>query len=150
MSKFKDVILEALTDNIDIEKLLQIVKPELMKQCQGLTVEDDGSIKIRLENSAYIVTLQPTSIVTQEEEEFEEGEENINGDEQQDQQDQQDQQNQAIDPNILASLDNLTKSNNPTLAASAKRTMTSLNNNINALGTALVNKTQRMLQDVQK
>ena len=141
MSKFKDIILEALTNNIDIDKLLQIVKPELMKQCQGLTVEDDGSIKIRLENSAYIITLQPTSIVTQEEEEFEEGEENINGNEQQD---------QAIDPSILASLDNLSKSNNPTLAASAKKTMTSLNNNINALGTALVNKTQRMLQDVQK
>lgn len=141
MSKFKDTILEALTNNIDIDKLLQIVKPELMKQCQGLTVEDDGNIKIRLENSAYIITLQPTSIVTQEEEEFEEGEENINGDE---------QQEQAIDPGILASLDNLSKSNNPTLAASAKKTMTSLNNNINALGTALVNKTQRMLQDVQK
>lgn len=141
MSKFKDVILEALTNNIDIDKLLQIVKPELIKQCQGLTVEDDGTIKIRLENSAYIITLQPTSIVTQEEEEFEEGEENINGDE---------QQEQAIDPGILASLDNLSKSNNPTLAASAKKTMTSLNNNINALGTALVNKTQRMLQDVQK
>lgn len=141
MSKFKDVILEALTDNIDIEKLLHIVEPELIKQCQGLTVEDDGNIKIRLEDSAYIVTLQPISIVTQEEEEFEEGEENINGEEQQD---------QAIDPNILASLDNLSKSNNPTLAASAKKTMTSLNNNINALGTALVNKTQKMLQDVQK
>lgn len=141
MSKFKDVILEALTNNIDIDKLLQIVKPELIKQCQGLTVEDDGTIKIRLENSAYIITLRPISIVTQEEEEFEEGEENINGEEQQD---------QAIDPNILASLDNLSKSNNPTLAASAKKTMTSLNNNINALGTALVNKTQRMLQDVQK
>ena len=141
MSKFKDVILEALTNNIDIDKLLQIVKPELIKQCQGLTVEDDGNIKIRLEDSAYIITLRPISIVTQEEEEFEEGEENINGEEQQD---------QAIDPNILASLDNLSKSNNPTLAASAKKTMTSLNNNINALGTALVNKTQRMLQDVQK
>lgn len=141
MSKFKDVILEALTNNIDIDKLLQIVKPELIKQCQGLTVEDDGNIKIRLEDSAYIITLRPISIVTQEEEEFEEGEENINGEEQQD---------QAIDPNILASLDNLSKSNNPTLAASAKKTMTSLNNNINALGTALVNKTQKMLQDVQK
>lgn len=141
MSKFKDVILEALTNNIDIDKLLQIVKPELIKQCQGLTVEDDGNIKIRLEDSAYIITLRPISIVTQEEEEFEEGEENINGNEQQD---------QAIDPNILASLDNLSKSSNPTLAASAKKTMTSLNNNINALGTALVNKTQKMLQDVQK
>lgn len=141
MSKFKDVILEALTNNIDIDKLLQIVKPELIKQCQGLTVEDDGNIKIRLEDSAYIITLRPISIVTQEEEEFEEGEENINGNEQQD---------QAIDPNILASLDNLSKSNNPILATSAKKTMTSLNNNINALGTALVNKTQKMLQDVQK
>lgn len=141
MSKFKDVILEALTNNIDIDKLLHIIKPELIKQCQGLTVEDDGNIKIRLEDSAYIITLRPISIVTQEEEEFEEGEENINGEEQQD---------QAIDPNILASLDNLSKSSNPTLAASAKKTMTSLNNNINALGTALVNKTQRMLQDVQK
>ena len=88
-----------------------------------------------------MITLRPISIVTQEEEEFEEGEENINGNEQQD---------QAIDPNILASLDNLSKSSNPTLAASAKKTMTSLNNNINALGTALVNKTQKMLQDVQK
>lgn len=141
MSKFKDIVLEALTNNIDIDKLLQIVEPELIKQCQGLTVEDDGNIKIRLEDSAYIITLQPISIVTQEEEEFEEGEENINGEEQQD---------QAIDPNILASLDNLSKSNNPTLAASAKKTMTSLNNNINALGTALVNKTQKMLQDAQK
>lgn len=141
MSKFKDVILEALTNNIDIDKLLHIVKPELIKQCQGLTVEDDGNIKIRLEDSAYIITLRPISIVTQEEEEFEEGEENINGEEQQD---------QAIDPNILASLDNLSKSSNPTLAASAKKTMTSLNNNINALGTALVNKTQKMLQDIQK
>lgn len=141
MSKFKDVILEALTNNIDIDKLLHIIKPELIKQCQGLTIEDDGNIKIRLEDSAYIITLRPISIVTQEEEEFEEGEENINGNEQQD---------QAIDPNILASLDNLSKSSNPTLAASAKKTMTSLNNNINALGTALVNKTQRMLQDVQK
>lgn len=141
MSKFKDVILEALTNNIDINKLLQIVKPELIKQCQGLTVEDDGNIKIRLEDSAYIITLRPISIVTQEEEEFEEGEENMNGEEQQD---------QAIDPNILASLDNLSKSSNPTLAASAKKTMTSLNNNINALGTALVNKTQKMLQDAQK
>lgn len=141
MSKFKDVILEALTNNIDIDKLLHIVKPELIKQCQGLTIEDDGNIKIRLEDSAYIITLRPVSIVTQEEEEFEEGEENINGEEQQD---------QAIDPNILASLDNLSKSNNPTLAASAKKTMTSLNNNINALGTALVNKTQKMLQDAQK
>lgn len=141
MSKFKDVILEALTNNIDIDKLLQIVKPELIKQCQGLTVEDDGNIKIRLEDSAYIITLRPISIITQEEEEFEEGEENINGEEQQD---------QAIDPSILASLDNLSKSNNPTLAASAKKTMTSLNNNINALGTALVNKTQKMLQDIQK
>lgn len=141
MSKFKDVILEALTNNIDIDKLLHIIKPELIKQCQGLTIEDDGNIKIRLEDSAYIITLQPISIVTQEEEEFEEGEENINGEEQQD---------QAIDPNILASLDNLSKSSNPTLAASAKKTMTSLNNNINALGTALVNKTQKMLQDAQK
>nr|DAT07206.1 MAG TPA: hypothetical protein [Caudoviricetes sp.] len=141
MSKFKDVILEALTNNIDIDRLLQIVKPELIKQCQGLTIEDDGNIKIRLEDSAYIITLRPISIVTQEEEEFEEGEENINGEEQQD---------QAIDPNILASLDNLSKSSNPTLAASAKKTMTSLNNNINALGTALVNKTQKMLQDAQK
>lgn len=141
MSRFKDVILEALTNNIDIDRLLQIVKPELIKQCQGLTIEDDGNIKIRLENSAYIITLRPISIVTQEEEEFEEGEENINGEEQQD---------QAIDPNILASLDNLSKSSNPTLAASAKKTMTSLNNNINALGTALVNKTQKMLQDAQK
>lgn len=141
MSKFKDVILEALTNNIDINKLLQIVKPELIKQCQGLTVEDDGNIKIRLEDSAYIITLRPISIVTQEEEEFEEGEENMNSEEQQD---------QAIDPNILASLDNLSKSSNPTLAASAKKTMTSLNNNINALGTALVNKTQKMLQDAQK
>lgn len=141
MSKFKDVILEALTNNIDIDRLLHIVKPELIKQCQGLTIEDDGNIKIRLEDSAYIITLQPISIVTQEEEDFEEGEENINGEEQQD---------QAIDPNILASLDNLSKSNNPTLAASAKKTMTSLNNNINALGTALVNKTQKMLQDAQK
>lgn len=141
MSKFKDVILEALTNNIDIDRLLHIVKPELIKQCQGLTIEDDGNIKIRLEDSAYIITLRPISIVTQEEEEFEEGEENINGEEQQD---------QAIDPNILASLDNLSKSSNPTLAASAKKTMTSLNNNINALGTALVNKTQKMLQDAQK
>lgn len=141
MSKFKDVILEALTNNIDIDRLLQIVKPELIKQCQGLTIEDDGNIKIRLEDSAYIITLRPISIVTQEEEEFEEGEENINGEEQQD---------QAIDPNILASLDNLSKSSNPTLAASAKKTMASLNNNINALGTALVNKTQKMLQDAQK
>lgn len=141
MSKFKDVILEALTNNIDIDKLLHIIKPELIKQCQGVTVEDDGNIKIRLEDSAYIITLRPISIVTQEEEEFEEGEENINGEEQQD---------QAIDPNILASLDNLSKSSNPTLAASAKKTMTSLNNNINALGTALVNKTQKMLQDTQK
>lgn len=141
MSRFKDVILEALTNNIDIDRLLQIVKPELIKQCQGLTIEDDGNIKIRLEDSAYIITLRPISIVTQEEEEFEEGEENINGEEQQD---------QAIDPNILASLDNLSKSSNPTLAASAKKTMTSLNNNINALGTALVNKTQKMLQDAQK
>lgn len=141
MSKFKDVILEALTNNIDIDRLLQIVKPELIKQCQGLTIEDDGNIKIRLEDSAYIITLRPISIVTREEEEFEEGEENINGEEQQD---------QAIDPNILASLDNLSKSSNPTLAASAKKTMTSLNNNINALGTALVNKTQKMLQDAQK
>lgn len=141
MSKFKDVILEALTNNIDIDKLLHIIKPELIKQCQGLTIEDDGNIKIRLEDSAYIITLRPISIVTQEEEEFEEGEENINGEEQQD---------QAIDPNILASLDNLSKSSNPTLAASAKKTMTSLNNNINALGTALVNKTQKMLQDAQK
>ena len=141
MSKFKDVILEALTNNIDIDRLLHIVKPELIKQCQGLTIEDDGNIKIRLEDSAYIITLRPISIVTQEEEEFEEGEENINGEE---------QQNQAIDPNILASLDNLSKSNNPTLAASAKKTMTSLNTNINALGTALVNKTQKMLQDAQK
>lgn len=141
MSKFKDVILEALTNNIDIDRLLQIVKPELIKQCQGLTIEDDGNIKIRLEDSAYIITLRPISIVTQEEEEFEEGEENINGEE---------QQNQAIDTNILASLDNLSKSSNPTLAASAKKTMTSLNNNINALGTALVNKTQKMLQDAQK
>lgn len=141
MSKFKDVILEALTNNIDIDRLLQIVKPELIKQCQGLTIEDDGNIKIRLEDSAYIITLRPISIITQEEEEFEEGEENINGEEQQD---------QAIDPNILASLDNLSKSSNPTLAASAKKTMTSLNNNINALGTALVNKTQKMLQDAQK
>lgn len=141
MSRFKDVILEALTNNIDIDRLLHIVKPELIKQCQGLTIEDDGNIKIRLEDSAYIITLRPISIVTQEEEEFEEGEENINGDEQQD---------QAIDPNILASLDNLSKSSNPTLAASAKKTMTSLNNNINALGTALVNKTQKMLQDAQK
>lgn len=141
MSKFKDIILEALTNNIDIDRLLQIVKPELIKQCQGLTIEDDGNIKIRLEDSAYIITLRPISIVTQEEEEFEEGEENINGEEQQD---------QAIDPNILASLDNLSKSSNPTLAASAKKTMTSLNNNINALGTALVNKTQKMLQDAQK
>ena len=141
MSKFKDVILEALTNNIDIDKLLHIIKPELIKQCQGLTIEDDGNIKIRLEDSAYIITLRPISIVTQEEEEFEEGEENINGNEQQD---------QAIDPNILASLDNLSKSSNPTLAASAKKTMTSLNNNINALGTALVNKTQKMLQDIQK
>lgn len=140
MSKFKDVILEALTNNIDIDRLLQIVKPELIKQCQGLTIEDDGNIKIRLEDSAYIITLRPISIVTQEEEEFEEGEENINGEE---------QQYQAIDPNILASLDNLSKSSNPTLAASAKKTMTSLNNNINALGTALVNKTQKMLQDAQ-
>lgn len=141
MSRFKDVILEALTNNIDIDRLLHIVKPELIKQCQGLTIEDDGNIKIRLEDSAYIITLQPISIVTQEEEEFEEGEENINGEEQQD---------QAIDPNILASLDNLSKSSNPTLAASAKKTMTNLNNNINALGTALVNKTQKMLQDAQK
>ena len=141
MSKFKDVILEALTNNIDIDKLLHIIKPELIKQCQGLTIEDDGNIKIRLEDSAYIITLRPISIVTQEEEEFEEGEENINGEE---------QQEQAIDPNILASLDNLSKSSNPTLAASAKKTMTSLNNNINALGTALVNKTQKMLQDAQK
>lgn len=141
MSKFKDVILEALTNNIDIDRLLHIIKPELIKQCQGLTIEDDGNIKIRLEDSAYIITLRPISIVTQEEEEFEEGEENINGEEQQD---------QAIDPNILASLDNLSKSSNPTLAASAKKTMTSLNNNINALGTALVNKTQKMLQDAQK
>ena len=141
MSKFKDVILEALTNNIDIDRLLQIVKPELIKQCQGLTIEDDGNIKIRLEDSAYIITLRPISIVTREEEEFEEGEENINGEE---------QQEQAIDPNILASLDNLSKSSNPTLAASAKKTMTSLNNNINALGTALVNKTQKMLQDAQK
>jgi uncharacterized protein (UPF0371 family) len=141
MSRFKDVILEALTNNIDIDRLLHIVKPELIKQCQGLTIEDDGNIKIRLEDSAYIITLRPISIVTQEEEEFEEGEENINGEEQQD---------QAIDPNILASLDNLSKSSNPTLAASAKKTMTSLNNNINALGTALVNKTQKMLQDAQK
>lgn len=141
MSRFKDVILEALTNNIDIDRLLHIVKPELIKQCQGLTIEDDGNIKIRLEDSAYIITLRPISIVTQEEEEFEEGEENINGEE---------QQNQAIDPNILASLDNLSKSSNPTLAASAKKTMTSLNNNINALGTALVNKTQKMLQDAQK
>lgn len=141
MSRFKDVILEALTNNIDIDRLLHIVKPELIKQCQGLTIEDDGNIKIRLEDSAYIITLQPISIVTQEEEEFEEGEENINGEEQQD---------QAINPNILASLDNLSKSSNPTLAASAKKTMTSLNNNINALGTALVNKTQKMLQDAQK
>lgn len=141
MSRFKDVILEALTNNIDIDRLLHIVKPELIKQCQGLTIEDDGNIKIRLEDSAYIITLRPISIVTQEEEEFEEGEENINSEEQQD---------QAIDPNILASLDNLSKSSNPILAASAKKTMTSLNNNINALGTALVNKTQKMLQDAQK
>ena len=45
MSRFKDVILEALTNNIDIDRLLQIVKPELIKQCQGLTIEDDGNIK---------------------------------------------------------------------------------------------------------
>ena len=133
MSKFKDTILEAFSTDFAIDKLMHLIKPELIKQYPGLSVTNSGEVVIRLQDSQYVITLQPINIKTHEEEEFEEGEEQST-----------DQQN-TIDPSILASLDTISKSTNPQLAASAKKTMSSLTNNINAIGTALVNKTNEML-----
>ena len=137
MSKFKDVIIESLTSEDNIQNLLNIVKPELTEQCQGLTVDDNGIIRIKLFDSAYTIKLQPISITTQEEEEFDEDNE-------------QETEQPAIDPSVLTSLDTLSKSNNPQIANSAKNTMSSLNKNIAAIGTALVDKTNRMLSDINK
>ena len=137
MSKFKDVIIESLTSEDNIQNLLNIVKPELTEQCQGLTVNEDGTIRIKLFDSAYTIKLQPISITTQEEEEFDEDNE-------------QETEQPAIDPSVLTRLDTLSKSNNPQIANSAKNTMSSLNKNIAAIGTALVDKTNRMLSDINK
>ena len=137
MSKFKDVIIESLTSEDNIQNLLNIIKPELTEQCQGLTIEKDGIIRIKLFDSAYTIKLQPISITTQEEEEFDEDNE-------------QETEQPAIDPSVLTSLDTLSKSNNPQIANSAKNTMSSLNKNIAAIGTALVDKTNRMLSDINK
>lgn len=137
MSKFKDVIIESLTSEDNIQNLLNIVKPELMEQCPGLILNKDGTIKIKLFDSAYTIKLQPISITTQEEEEFDEDNE-------------QETEQPVIDPSVLTSLDTLSKSNNPQIANSAKNTMSSLNKNIAAIGTALVDKTNKILSDINK
>ena len=60
-----------------------------------------------------------------------------------------DYQNQpVVDANIINSLNNLSNSTNSNIANAAKQTLAGLNNNINAIGTALLNKTQKIAQDI--
>lgn len=140
MSKFKDVILESLTNEDNIQNLLNIIKPELTQQCPGLEIVDsEGMIKIKLNNSAYTIKLKPVSITTEEEEEFNENEEQP-----------ADQEQNMIDPNTLASLDNLSKSTNPQIANSAKNTLSTLNKNIAAIGTALTDRTNKILNNIKQ
>lgn len=144
MSKFKDVIIESLTSEDNIQNLLNIVKPELTEQCQGLTVNEDGTIRIKLFDSAYTIKLQPISIITQEEEEYyEENEQMVNNQD-------ENQPQPIIDDTVLATIDNLSKSNNPQIANSAKNTMSGLSRKVAEVGTEMINKTNRILADLKK
>ena len=142
MSKFKDVIIESLTSEDNIQNLLNIVKPELTEQCQGLTVNEDGTIRIKLFDSAYTIKLQPISITTQEEEEYhEENEQMMNNQD-------ENQPQPIIDNTVLATIDNLSKSNNPQIANSAKTTMSGLSKKVAEVGTEIINKTNKILADL--
>lgn len=144
MSKFKDVIIESLTSEDNIQNLLNIVKPELTEQCQGLTVNEDGTIRIKLFDSAYTIKLQPISITTQEEEEYyEENEQIVNNQD-------ENQPQPIIDDTVLATIDNLSKSNNPQIANSAKNTMSGLSRKVAEVGTEMINKTNKILADLKK
>jgi hypothetical protein len=144
MSKFKDVIIESLTSEDNIQNLLNIVKPELTEQCQGLTVNEDGTIRIKLFDSAYTIKLQPISITTQEEEEYhEENEQMVNNQD-------ENQPQPIIDNTVLATIDNLSKSNNPQIANSAKNTMSGLSKKVAEVGTEMINKTNKILADLKK
>lgn len=139
-SKFNTTILEALTENIDIDKLIQILKPILTKQNPNISFDNNNNIQINVDD--YVIITSPIKILSKQD--FEENEEiqtnnnDINND-----------QNQpVVDANIINSLNNLSNSTNSNIANAAKQTLAGLNNNINAIGTALLNKTQKIAQDI--
>lgn len=143
MSKFKDVIIESLTDEDNIQNLLNIIKPELTEQCSGLTFNEDGTIRIKLFDSAYTIKLQPISITTQEEEEFNEESETIV------QNNNSTIKNQnAIKPEMIATLQSLSNSPDPQIANSAKASYNSLSKNIAEYGKRMVDKTNKMLSNL--
>ena len=137
-SKFNTTILEALTENIDIDKLIQILKPILTKQNSNISFDNDNNIQINVDN--YVIITSPVKIISKQD--FEENEEiqanNTN----------KDQNQPVVDANIVNSLNNLSNSTNPNIANAAKQTLAGLNNNINAIGNALLNKTQKITQDI--
>lgn len=137
-SKFNTTILEALTENIDIDKLIQILKPILTKQNPNISFDNDNNIQINVDD--YVIITSPVKIISKQD--FEENEEmqanNIN----------KDQNQPVVDANIVNSLNNLSNSTNPNIANAAKQTLAGLNNNINAIGNALLNKTQKIAQDI--
>lgn len=139
-SKFNTTILEALTENIDIDKLIQILKPILTKQNPNISFDNNNNIQINVDD--YVIITSPIKILSKQD--FEENEEiqtnnnDINND-----------QNQpVVDANIINSLNNLSNSTNSNIANAAKQTLAGLNNNINAISTALLNKTQKIAQDI--
>lgn len=139
-SKFNTTILEALTENIDIDKLIQILKPILTKQNPNISFDNNNNIQINVDD--YVIITSPIKILSKQD--FEENEEiqtNNN--------DTNNDQNQpVVDANIINSLNNLSNSTNSSIANAAKQTLAGLNNNINAIGTALLNKTQKIAQDI--
>lgn len=137
MSKFKDVIIESLTDEDNIQNLLNIIKPELTEQCPGLTINNDGTIRIKLFDSAYTIKLQPISITTQEEEEYDEDNE-------------QKEQEGVVKPEMIATLQTLSNSPDQQIANSAKASYNSLSKNIAEYGKQMVDKTAKMLADINK
>ena len=139
-SKFNTTILEALTENIDIDKLIQILKPILTKQNPNISFDNNNNIQINVDD--YVIITSPIKILSKQD--FEENEEiqtNNN--------DTNNDQNQpVVDANIINSLNNLSNSTNSNIANAAKQTLAGLNNNINAIGAALLNKTQKIAQDI--
>lgn len=145
MSKFKDIIIESLTDEDNIQNLLNIIKPELTEQCSGLTINEDGTIRIKLFDSAYTIKLQPISITTQEEEEFNEENETVV---QNNNSTLKTQGQNAIRPEMIATLQSLSNSPDPQIANSAKASYNSLSKNIAEYGKRMVDKTNKMLSNL--